>query len=97
MSKTDFELTVSYPWDGHWRDDPIIDAIGEESRSGSGVGFGYRDLNFVYPTQEAAETALKRLQKANVGFEYRWEIGRFDWVGDEVGDYRLVDHGEEIV
>jgi len=58
-----YYLNVSYQgWDSK-KDDTICKAVGWRFESGSGFGFGRRDLGFVFKTEKGARNAVARVKK----------------------------------
>ena len=62
-------LTVSFAFDDDYSDveDKVLTIVGKKYESGSGAGFGARDINFQFPTLRAANAAVTRL--STVGFK----------------------------
>jgi len=58
-----YYLNVSYAgWDPD-KDAEITKAIGSRFESGSGCGFGRRDIGFTFKTKKGAQNAMVRVRK----------------------------------
>lgn len=57
-----YYLNVSFfGWDEK-KEDAIIKAVGRRFESGSGYGFGRRDVNFVFKSKKTADNAIVRVR-----------------------------------
>lgn len=58
-----YYLSVSYAGWNPDVDEEILKAVGRRFESGSGCGFGRRDIGFVFKTKKGAENGLARVKK----------------------------------
>jgi hypothetical protein len=63
-----YRIDVAYKgfdWDF---DERIIKAVGRRSMSGAGFGFGWRDVGFIFKTEQGYKNALRRLRLRRLRF-----------------------------
>lgn len=64
MEKTHTRLVIIYQGKlSKKKDEEIIKAIGEKHNTGSGYGFGERDISFVFKTNRSLKNAVKKAEK----------------------------------
>jgi len=57
---------LGYDWEF---DDKIVKTVGRRNQSGAGLGFGVRDVGFVFKTEQGYKNALARLKKRRLRFD----------------------------
>lgn len=72
-----YELVVVREEYNHDIDKKIQEVIGQSCHS-AGYGFGERDMQFSFDTEEEADAAVERLGLANLGFEFQAWIDVWD-------------------
>lgn len=67
-ARPEYSVVAAYPdylyWDSEKNyDNRLHFAAGEKHRVGSGMGFGFRDIEWSYKTEQGAKNALARIKK----------------------------------
>jgi hypothetical protein len=66
MSDYKYRIDVSYEGYDPEFDDKIVAVVGGRNWSGAGLGFGVRDVGFIFKTEQGFKNSLTRLKKARL-------------------------------
>lgn len=70
-----YELNVEYNGSFYYRGgDAIIENVLQRTSIGSGMGFGFRDLDFEYKTKKGRDNAIKRLKKLDKKMRIKTQV-----------------------
>jgi hypothetical protein len=68
MTSYRYRIDVSYEGYDWAFDDKIVRTVGSRNWSGAGMGFGVRDVGFIFKTEQGYRNALARLRKRRLRY-----------------------------